>query len=751
MRDLAYCVVALSGVLAFLCGIQLNRPPHRYAWYFMAAGASAWVVADGVWVWYQDVAHVEPFPSLADVPYLAGYALLSGGLLALVHGREAGYRLTSMLDSAILIVGLGLPAWVFLIEPIWSDPGEPTLTRLVGCAYPLAGALFVGVFVRLGTSPGSWAPGARLLAGALSVMLIVESISLAAPFVPAIDAHPDLLDPGWLVAYVLWGAAALHPTMGAVSWPVTERVEKTTTARMAVLAMAVLLGPAILAGDLIAGEPLHAVAVVGACALMVPLISVRTIRIVRQLENQAERLGRLADTDFGTGLASRRRFADALGAFLADPRGRTIGLLLIDLERFAEISDTLGQQAGDAILHAIGQRLRGLTGDGAVVARMGSDTFGVIEPLITSGEQAELAAVRIQDALERPLSLPNLTVSVEVCIGAMVLPIDGPDPEQALMRADVALAVARARPERVARYGVELETGSALAPLLIGELREAIGHGDVVVHYQPQVHLPTGRVIGVEALVRWQHPSRGLLGPDTFIPAAEHTGLIRPLLRHVLDSALLQCSRWQAEGLDLTVAVNLSVRNLLDPGLVADVSAALQRHGVAASSLELELTEGSAMVDPRRSILVLGALAQLGVTLSIDDYGTGHSSLAYMQRLPVRRLKIDRSFVTGMVADDASAAIVHSTIELARALGLDVVAEGIEDDATLLVLRDMQCYAAQGFGLGRPVMAPLVPGLIRRIEARLATVLDPQPRRAEPQPARRSQNAVGLGFAPRKF
>jgi EAL domain-containing protein (putative c-di-GMP-specific phosphodiesterase class I) len=243
------------------------------------------------------------------------------------------------------------------------------------------------------------------------------------------------------------------------------------------------------------------------------------------------------------------------------------------------------------------------------------------------------------------------------------------------------------------------------------------------VHYQPQIEVCTGRVGGVEALVRWQHPRHGLLGADTFIPSAEQTGLIGPLLECVLNSALSQCASWQREHLDLTVAVNLSVRNLLDPGLVNDVRSALRRHGLDPRSLELEITESSAMVNPRRSIAVLRELSELGVSLSIDDYGTGHSSLAYLQGLPVSRLKIDRSFVTGMLDDKASAAIVASTIRLARVLKLDVVAEGVEDDGTLLRLRDLKCSTAQGFSLGPPVVATLLPDLIRAIEARLVTVL----------------------------
>jgi diguanylate cyclase (GGDEF)-like protein len=467
--------------------------------------------------------------------------------------------------------------------------------------------------------------------------------------------------------------------------------------------------------------------IVGALVLVLGTGRARAFRLLRQVQAQAERLGQLADTDYVTGLANPRRFADRLGEALAGDPERLGGLLLIDLERFAEINDTLGHRAGEAILRAFGERLGDTSGEGALVARLGEDAFAVLDPSITSGEEACAAAERIRCALQRPLELPSMRVSVEVVVGVVLLPEDATEPELALSRAEIALSAARTRPGRTARYGAEMETGGGLAPLLIGELGTALEDGDIVLHYQPQVDIGSGLVFGVEALARWQHPRRGMLGPDSFIAAAEQTGLIGPFTQYVLDHALRQCAHWRSEGLELTVAVNLSARNLLDLGLVDDVRAALDRHGLDAEALELEITESSAMVDPRRSMQVLGKLAEMGVMLSVDDFGTGHSSLAYLQRLPVRRLKIDRSFVTGLIGDDASTAIVHSTIELARALGLDVIAEGVEDDATLLRLSDMRCFAAQGFGLGRPVAGPLLPELIRRIEARLPLVLAATP------------------------
>jgi len=722
-RDTLYCLIGLSGAAAIVAGVRRNQPTHPVGWYCIGAGTLIWVLGDAVYAWYQHVLRIDPFPSPADALYLTAYVLFATGLLLLVRSRGPDRGPNALIDTAIFTVALALPAWLFLVMPAWTGDGDPVIARLVGVAYPLCDVLLFAMLTLLATSIGTENTAFRLIAGSVGALLVADSGFAVSAFVPAFAGHTYLLDALWLASYVLWGAAALHPSMRGLSTPPPERIERLSSARMVALAAAVAAGPAIIVGELVAGVPVQNVTIAVASGLLVPLILVRIIRIVRQLENQAVRLERLADTDYVTGLVNRRYFVALLDELLGVAEPQATGILLVDLERFAEINDTLGQRTADAALQAVGARLAELTGDDAVVARMGNDVFGVLDPSITSGEEASRVATRIRQAFERPLELPGLSLSVEVCIGAAVLPEDGAEPDLALLRADVALSVARARSERTARYGIEMETGDALAPQLVGELGAAIKQGKIVVHYQPQVELRSGRVLGVEALVRWQHPRHGLLGPDSFIPAAEQTGLIGPLMQSVLDSALQQCSLWQRQDLFLTVAVNLSVRNLLNPGIVDDVRSALQRHGLQPGSLELEITETSAMANPQRSIAVLKGLKDLGVELSIDDYGTGHASLAYLREMPVARLKIDRSFVTEMVQDRASAAIVGSTIKLARALQLDVVAEGVEDDVTLLQLRDMRCSTAQGFALGPPVEATLLPELIRHIEERLVSVL----------------------------
>src|SRR5450756_1745386 len=483
--------------------------------------------------------------------------------------------------------------------------------------------------------------------------------------------------------------------------------------------------PATMLVELLVGLEPHLIEVSAASLLIIWLIHVRMVGMTRQMSEQRAHLARLAEADVLTGLPNRRRFTDTVAARMADGAAGAVPVLLIVLDRFTEINDTLGHRVGDELLCAVAARMTRVVGANGMVARLGGDSFGVVvEDERLCREEAIGCATALRQELVEPFVLSDVTVSIDALIGVAVGPGDGTDVEELLQRADVALSVARERPDRVARYSGRMPSDGVLTPHLISELRAAMEARDVVVHYQPQVEVATGRVLAVEALVRWQHPVHGMLPPAVFIPAAERTGLIRSLTLYVLDRALAQSAQWRVAGRELTVAVNLSARNLLDPGFVEDVHSTLVRHAVAPAALDLEITETMAMVDPKQSLEVMRALHAMGVQLSVDDFGTGYSSLSYLQRLPLQHLKIDRSFVMGMVEDEASAAIVRSTIELARNLGMTVVAEGVEDDATLLALRAMGCDTAQGFGLGRPVPGADVLDLVATIEHRVPQVLE---------------------------
>jgi EAL domain-containing protein (putative c-di-GMP-specific phosphodiesterase class I) len=318
---------------------------------------------------------------------------------------------------------------------------------------------------------------------------------------------------------------------------------------------------------------------------------------------------------------------------------------------------------------------------------------------------AELAG-RLRDALRRPFALRGVAVELEASIGAALSPDHGTDVNTLVQRADVAMYDAKRSKAGIGTYSPDRDPYSADRLALLAELRRALDRDELVLHYQPKVAVAGGAVIGVEALVRWQHPERGLIGPAEFVPLAERTGTAAELTRWVLNAALAQCRAWRDQGIDLAVAINLAAANIVDATLPDAVSEALQRHGVPSNRLECEISEDTVMADPVRAMEVLGRLRELGLRLSLDDFGTGHSSLAYLKRLPLDEVKIDRSFVSGMTADENDAVIVRSTIDLARNLGLDVVAEGVEDEATLRGLGDLHCDIAQGFHLSRPLPAP---------------------------------------------
>jgi diguanylate cyclase (GGDEF)-like protein len=424
----------------------------------------------------------------------------------------------------------------------------------------------------------------------------------------------------------------------------------------------------------------------------------------RRLRRQAERNEHLATYDSLTDLPNRsllqQRTEDALAAHHGDG---SVALVVLDLDRFREVNDTLGHRHGDALIRDVSRRLADRAG-GALVARLGADEFGVLLTDVADAEGAAAVAEDLRSALRAPVEVDGVAVVVDAAAGISLHPQDAADAGAMLQHADVAMYVAKRSHRGTAVYDPADDGNSPAHLRLLAELARAIDGDELVLHYQPKCDL-AGAVRGVEALVRWQHPERGLLPPVEFVPAAESTGLIHPLTDFVLDRAVAQAAAWSAAGQTLPVAVNVSTRSLLDPGFADRVLAVLALHRTPPQLLGLEITETTIMEDPDRALAVLTGLATAGVRLSIDDFGTGYSSLAYLKRLPVHELKIDRSFVAGMVANQRDRVIVDSTVALGHRLGLDVVAEGVEDEATRDALHDLGCELAQGFLFSRPVPA----------------------------------------------
>ena len=427
-------------------------------------------------------------------------------------------------------------------------------------------------------------------------------------------------------------------------------------------------------------------------------------------ENQAQIL-RLAYWDTLTALPNRARFReavatairDAADAQLADGTEASVAVVMLDLNRFKHVNDVLGYAVGDQVLVGIAERLgRALARDGDVVARLSGDEFAILLRR-TDVQQAQSVALRIEQALEQPLVLGEHKVDMGAGIGIACWPLHADDADTLLVRAEMAMYAAKRRSAGPVTYDPAIDATSAQTLTLISELRQAVDRNELRLFLQPKLALDDRAVVGAECLVRWQHPTRGLVPPVQFIPFAEQTGFIRHLTMWVFEEAA-RC--WQAladEGLQLRLSVNLSTRDLLDLDLPQKFAALLARHGVPANALCLEITESAIMDDPQRALATLDALSAMGFRLSIDDFGTGYSSLAYLKRLPVDELKIDQSFVRNMQADRDDAMIVRSTIDLAHNLGITVVAEGVETAEAWNLLRDLKCDQAQGYHMGRPM------------------------------------------------
>jgi diguanylate cyclase (GGDEF)-like protein len=441
-------------------------------------------------------------------------------------------------------------------------------------------------------------------------------------------------------------------------------------------------------------------------ALGLALLYLALFRIVarasRDLRRQVEANRHQAMYDMLTDLPNRALFTDRLEqvAIQARRNGTVAAALLLDLDRFKEINDALGHESGDQLLRHIGFRISQRLRAQDTVARLGGDEFGVVLPGLTHARDAIAVAEDIAVALEETFDIDNIEIDVRASIGVACTD-DADDAAELLRHADVAMYVAKRSHSGIELYSKKHDLFSAERLALASEVRRAIEQHELVVHYQPKIDLRTGRADSVEALVRWQHPTRGLLGPGEFLPVVESTHLIKPLTLYVLDEAMRQTHVWNDAGERIRVAVNLAAACAGDTRLPAQIAELLDRHDIDPTLLEIELTETAVLDDPARAKTVLEALSTLGVRSSVDDFGTGYASIAYLTGLPISTLKIDQSFILDLSAP-GNLAVARYTIELARTLGLVTVAEGVETEENLRILHELGCDEAQGFLFARP-------------------------------------------------
>jgi diguanylate cyclase (GGDEF)-like protein len=696
-QNLAYNAIGVLFGALILAGVRRHRPARPALWYWFAAAQFTSVAGDVIWEIYAYVLHQEPFPSVADAFYLGMYPLLVVGLVLLV--RRRGRDLAGLIDAAIVATGLGLVFWVFVLHPIAAGEAGSTLEWVITTAYPSADVLVLAILVLLFTGSAVRTASSRLL-GAAAVLLLAADVSNAVLSQYGSYDAGDPLDALWLMSYVLWGVAALHPSM-AVAQPARHpaRRPRVARARLVLLTASSLLAPGMLFLPGMAARPADWIVVAGGAMVLFLLVALRMSGFVTQVQKQAGQLENLAMQDELTGLDNRRQFEYRLRR--AWETGRPY-VALLDLNGFKNVNDQLGHAVGDRLLVEAARRLSGAVGDAAWVARMGGDEFAVLVP--DGGDEAVRAIIaRVLRTLPQPVQVGQHELLIGASIG-LVCGTDVVDPLEALRRADVAMYAAKESGEPYCWYTPDMDRRAGEAAVIGAELRTALDTGQLRLVYQPIVELPQGRLVGVEALVRWHHPERGLVAPADFIPAAERNGMIVELGAWVLRQACLQAARWRTEhgrAAPQRISVNVSARQLARPGLAAVVAGALADSGLPAACLTVEVTE-TAVFDGGRAVDTLSELRNLGVSIALDDFGTGHSSLTLLQTVPAQVLKVDKSFIDEITTGSRQTVICAALIQVADGLGMTAVAEGVESAEQAAELYRLGYRFAQGYHFGRP-------------------------------------------------
>ncbi|WP_092199006.1 putative bifunctional diguanylate cyclase/phosphodiesterase [Blastococcus tunisiensis] len=695
--DLALLVALHVVLLAVLVWRARTVPTERAVWNRLALGAAVFVVALAV----VGVLAISPATRAAAVvpTYWAGVAVFPFWYGGLVRWNRHS---TSLADPNDVLNGSAAVLAVVAVLNLSLVPAVEPLGRLPWWELQALLAQFAVCFVLLGTA--LTLPFIGAMGRDLRTWLVVAALGTGLA-----GTALTLLAGGERVG---WGAVSqplliLCLTLAACLRSRRSAPQPTDPAAATIGAFVVILAAT---ATLAVGSVVDANGVSVWCAALAATgAGVRMAVNVRELAQLAV-TRREALTDELTGLANRRAVLRRIEELCAE--GTPVALALLDVDKFKEVNDALGHAAGDDLLRMVADRLEPALRAGDLLGRLGGDEFAVVaalDPQLPAADAALALGARLHDRLTQPFPIEGMSVHASASIGVTTTHDDLARPSHLLRRADVAMYDAKRSGTGVVLYDGDRHAHGSGHLALVEELRAGLAGGELVLHHQPQLDVATGRITGVEALVRWAHPTRGLLLPADFLPLAEVHGLMGTLTETVLEQAVSQAASWHREGRRLPVSVNLSASNLLDAGLPARVSELLATHALSPDLLVLEVTESVLLTDPDRSLAVVGALADLGVTVSIDDFGTGYSSLAYLRDLPVAELKLDRSFTVDLLTDQRTAAIVASTIALAHRLGLRVVAEGVEDQATLSRLQALDCDVSQGYLHSRPLPADELP------------------------------------------
>jgi len=666
---------------------------------------------------------VEPFPSLADAAYLAGCAVVAVGIVELARGGDREHDRVSWVDALIVAAAASIFVWVLVIRSAIASTADAP-SGIVAAAYPFLDVVQIAVLAHL-LLGGRRTPAVIFLGVGFAASLVAD-IVFAMLTLEGTYQVGQLVDAGWLLGYVAMGTAALHPSMAiSAARPSTEKASQwaLTRPRLVFLGGAATTGPLVMALQALRGEPPDTIAIVIGLSVVYLLVLGRVVLgltalqgALRERSDLAMELAEEASHDPLTGLANRRLFLARLEAALAQPApGRATAVLYLDLDRVKVINDTEGHAAGDAALAAVAERLRSGLRSADTVARLGGDEFGILLAPATEREALGVAA-RISTLLEEPVWIGTHAVRMSASVG-VALAGPGTAAHDVLRNADQAMYRAKATGGgSFVRYSDEMQAESAERLELQADLSRAVERREFVLHYQPIVDLESGAIVGLEALVRWEHPTRGLLLPGAFLGLAGETGLIVPLGRWVFREAVRQAGEWRRHGLlrrALMIDINVAARQLADPRFPYEVASAIAGTGMGAGRIAVELTETELIGDPEAVGRRLAVLRKSGVRVVIDDFGTAYASMSYLVNFPVDGLKIDRQFVRELeYGAGPGRALVSSMVGLAHQLGIWAVAEGVETETQARALRELGCPYAQGFLFGRPLPADQVAPLL---------------------------------------
>ena len=694
-RDaILYDVIVGAASLSALCVGRVHGAARRPGRTALAIGMVVWSLGDVVWeVWRHNFGSI-PNPSIDDALYLSMYPCLFIGLLLVLRSRLSRASFSVRLDG--LVVGLGVAClYSLMIAPVARAASGGVSEITVDMAYPI-GDLLLAVFALGLVAALGWHLDRFMVTFVLGCALFC-----------AADTHYLLLsaagtyregtpfDAGWPAGLFLWSIATRQPEPHGARRQLGVVASLVSPAVVAVTAVAVLI---VASQDRL---PIHVVALAAGALLAV---FVRTSITFKEVADVAE-ARKQALTDDLTGLPNRRGLSQRIRATMNAQDTEDHVLMLFGLNRVREITEAFGYEVSDLLLLDVSRRLAYGLGEFEVLVRCRENEFALWFPLEFGKQVPEACAENLLLALAVPFQVGAVRLTIEASIGIARYPQDA-DNESELMR-HASATLARARRSRVP-YAVS-ETnglnGKQDRLILTEQLRLAIKSDQLICHYQPKVEIATGRVVGAEALVRWQHPERGLLSPDGFLGLAEVAGFLGEVTRSVLTIVVKQCADWARLGLSFTVSANLSVTDLLDVGLVDFVRELLEHHAVSPRALVFEITEETFMAEPERARDTLKLLHGMGIGLSIDDYGSGYSSLSYLRSIPADELKLDRMFVDGISEHSVSRSIALATVGLAHSLGMRLVAEGVESAADAQTLADLGCDIIQGYYFSPPLSA----------------------------------------------